>query len=289
MVLKKPTLPLAVIASLAIAIPAGTAAADPAEPAEPVAHAAGGDAPPLNPSIVGIPIVRTQTALDNAADAVDEGQGATAAGPLRASRKYLIRSYQGAKYLIANMPPPAAEEARVSARKFRRLARKFIRASRGNAGSAGGWIRAQASGDAAGPVFADAPTAVFNVLTSQYSAATTAVGMLPDTTGNLLNRVKTTLNTAIILRNRLVQIVAAAAPPAAEEAQAAQDADDVTTFDMVMPGLAVLLGDEIQQMQAATQDTTIPAASRTALSAALAADQQILTRVNTLWPPATED
>jgi hypothetical protein len=289
MVLKKPILPLAVIASLAIAIPAGTAAADPAEPAEPVAHAAGGDAPPLNPSIVGIPIVRTQTALDNAADAVDEGQGATAAGPLRASRKYLIRSYQGAKYLIANMPPPAAEEARVSARKFRRLARRFIRASRGNASSAGGWIRAHASDDAAGPVFADAPTAVFNVLTSQYSAATTAVGMLPDTTGNLLNRVKTTLNTAIILRNRLVQIVAAAAPPAAEEAQAAQDADDVTTFDMVMPGLAVLLGDEIQQMQAATQDTTIPAASRTALSAALAADQQILTRVNTLWPPATED
>ena len=287
MVLKKPILPLALIASLAIAVPAGTAAA---EPAEPVAHAAGGDAPPLNPSIVGVPIMRTQTALDNAADAIDEGQGATAAGPLRASRKYLIRSYQGAKYLIANMPPPEAEEARVSARKFRRLARSFIRASRGNASSAGGWIRAHASqDDVAGPVFADAPTAVFNVLTSQYSAATTAVGMLPDTTGNLLNRVKTTLNTAIILRNRLVQIVAAASPPAAEEAQAAQDADDVTTFDMVMPGLAVLLGDEIQQMQAATQDTTIPAASRTALTAALAADQQILTRVNTLWPPATED
>jgi hypothetical protein len=286
MVLKKPILPLALIASLAIAIPAGTAAA---EPAEPVAHAAGGDAPPLNPSVVGIPIMRTQAALDNAADAVDEGQGATAAGPLRASRKYLIRSYQGAKYLIANMPPPEAEEARVSARKFRRLARSFIRASRGNASSAGGWIRAHASGDAAGPVFADAPTAVFNVLTSQYSAATTAAGMLPDVTGNLLNRVKTTLNTAIILRNRLVQIVAAAAPPAAEEAQAAQDADDVTTFDMVMPGLAVLLNDEIQQLQAMTQDTTVPAASRAVLAPALAADQQILTRVNTLWPPATED
>jgi hypothetical protein len=286
MVLKKPILPLALIASLAIAIPAGTAAA---EPAEPVAHAAGGDAPPLNPSVVGIPIMRTQAALDNAADAVDEGQGATAAGPLRASRKYLIRSYQGAKFLIANMPPPEAEEARVSARKFRRLARSFIRASRGNASSGGGWIRAHASGDAAGPVFADAPTAVFNVLTSQYSAATTAAGMLPDVTGNLLNRVKTTLNTAIILRNRLVQIVAAAAPPAAEEAQAAQDADDVTTFDMVMPGLAVLLNDEIQQLQAMTQDTTVPAASRAVLAPALAADQQILTRVNTLWPPATED
>lgn len=194
-----------------------------------------------------------------------------------------VRAPQGAKFLITNMPPPAAEQGKASPRKFRRLARRFIRASRGNASSAGGWIRAQASQDVA---FADAPTAVFNVLTSQYSAATAAVGMLPDVTGNLLNRVKTTLNTAIILRNRLVQIVAAASPPVGAEAQAAQD--EVTTFDMVMPGLAVLLGDEIQQMQAATQDTTIPAASRTALSAALAADQQILTRVNTLWPPAAE-
>jgi hypothetical protein len=286
MVLKKPILPLALIASLAIAVPAGTAVA---KPADPVAHAAGGDAPPLNPSVVGIPIMRTQAALDNAADAVDAGQGATAAGPLQASRRYLIRSYNGAKYLIANMPPPAAEEAKAGARKFRRLARSFIRGSRRKAASAGGWIRAHASQDVAGPVFADAPTAVFNVLTSQYSAATTAVGMLPDTTGNLLNRVKTTLNTAIILRNRLVQVVAAASPPAAEEAQAAQEAEEVTTFDMVMPGLAVLLNDEIQQMQATTQDTTVPAASRAVLSTALAADQQILQRVNTLWPPATED
>jgi hypothetical protein len=286
MVLKKPILSLALIASLAIAVPAGTAAA---KPADPVAHAAGGDAPPLNPSVVGVPIMRTQAALDNAADAVDEGQGATAAGPLQASRRYLIRSYNGAKYLIANMPPPAAEEAKAGPRKFRRLARSFIRASRRNAASAGGWIRAHAADDAAGPVFADAPTAVFNVLTSQYSAATTAVGMLPDTTGNLLDRVKTTLNTAIILRNRLVQIVAAASPPAADEAQAAQEAEEATTFDMVMPGLAVLLNDEIQQMQATTQDTTVPAASRAVLSTALAADQQILQRVNTLWPPATED
>ena len=286
MVLKKPILPLALIASLAIAIPAGTAAA---EPAEPVAQAAGGDAPPLNPSVVGVPIMRTQTALDNAADAVDEGQGATAAGPLRASRKYLIRSYQGAKYLIANMPPPEAEEARVGARKFPgsrvasfapRAGTQARRAADSGACQPGRRGRSSVRRRADGGL---------QRVTSQYSAATTAVGMLPDTTGNLLNRVKTTLNTAIILRNRLVQIIAAASPPAAEEAQAAQDADDVTTFDMVMPGLAVLLGDEIQQMQAATQDTTIPAAPRTALAAALAADQQILTRVNTLWPPVTED
>jgi hypothetical protein len=287
MVLKRPILPLALVASLAIAVPAGTAVA---KPAEPVAHSAGGDAPPLNPAVVGVPITRTASALDAAANAIDEGKGATAVGPLTASRRYLIRSYKGAKYLIANAPPPEAEEARASSKKFVRMARRFIRSARAGGNSSNGWIRAQASGDAAGPVFADAPTAVFNVLTSQYDAATTAVGISPDTTGNLLNRVKTTLNTAIVLRNRLVKIVAAAAPPPpADEARAAQDSDDVATFDVVMPGLSVLLGDEIQQIQATVQDASTAPAATTMLNAALAADQQIKQRVDTLWPPATED
>jgi hypothetical protein len=287
MVLKRPILSLALVASIAVALPAGNAAADPSGP---VAHSAGGDAPPLNPSVVGVPISRTSDALDSAADAVDEGKGATAAGPLRASRRYLIRSYNGAKYLIANTPPVPADDARAASKRFVRLARRHIRAARASRSSGSGWIRAQASGDAAGPVFADTATAVFNVLSSQYDAATAAVGMAPDTTGNLLNRVKTTLNTAIVLRNRLVKIVAAAAPPApADDAQAAQEADDVTTFDMVMPGLAVLLNDEIQMIQATSQDASVPAAAKGILTNALAADNQILTRVNTLWPPVTED
>jgi hypothetical protein len=58
---------------------------------------------------------------------------------------------------------------------------------------------------------------------------------------------------------------------------------------MVMPGLALLLGDEIQQIQATQQDASVPAASKAVLGNVLAADQQILTRVNTLWPPAAED
>ena len=286
MVLKRPILSLALVASIAVALPAGTAAADPSGP---VAHSAGGDAPPLNPSVVGVPISRTSDALDSAADAVDEGKGATAAGPLRASRRYLIRSYNGAKYLIANTPPVPADDARAASKRFVRLARRHIRAARASRSSGSGWIRAQASGDAAGPVFADTATAVFNVLTSQYDAATAAVGMAPDTTGNLLNRVKTTLNTAIVLRNRLVRIVAAAAPPAPpEDARAAQE-EGVTTFDMVMPGLAVLLNDEIQMIQATSQDASVPAAAKGILTSALAADNQILTRVNTLWPPVVDD
>lgn len=278
MVLKKrTTMPLALAASIALALPA--------------AANAGGDAPPVNPSIVNVPIMRTQTAIDNAANAIDGGQGATAAGPLRASRRYLIRSYKGAKYLIANQPAPPADDAKVSSTKYRKLARRFIRASR--RGTSSSWIGARTS-QFAGPVFADAATAVFSVFGSQYSAATASVGMLPDVQGNLLTRVKTSMNTAIVLRNRLVKIVAAAAPPAPPEdakvrARASQEEGEVTTFDLVMPSVSVLLADEIQQMQATTQDTSVPAASRAVLANALAADQQIKLRVDTLWPPVVDD
>ena len=181
----------------------------------------------------------------------------------------------------------------MSKRKFVRMARRFIRISRHRGASASRhWMRAQASDEPAGPVFADAATAVFSVFTSQYSAATASVGMLPDVKGNLLNRVKTSLNTAIVLRNRLVKIVATAAPPAPPEdakAKASQEEGEVTTFDIVMPGLVVLLDDEMQQMRATAQDTSVPVASKTVLTNALAADQQIETRVNTLWPPVVDD
>jgi hypothetical protein len=53
--------------------------------------------------------------------------------------------------------------------------------------------------------------------------------------------------------------------------------------------VSVLLDDEIQQMQATIQDTSVPAASRAVLTNALAADQQIKTRVDTLWPAVADD
>ena len=284
MVRKKTILPLALVAGLAIALPAGAAAANTADP---VAHSAGGDAPPLDPAVVGVAITRTEKALDKAADAIDAGQGASAVGPLRASRRYLIRSYKGAKYLISQAATAPPEEASANPRKLATLARRVIRAKRAEARHGHGWIRAQASGDGTLTV-ADAPTAVFNVFTSQYDAATQGVGMLPDVKGNLLNRVKTTISTAVVLRNRLVKIIAAAFPPAADEARAAQEAEEPVTFDMVMPSLRVLLEDEIQQIKVTQKDTSVPAASRSALSNVLAADNQILNQVNTLWPVEAE-
>jgi hypothetical protein len=287
MIRKGPALPLALAVALAVPF---TAAA--AEPHAPVAHGAGGGAAPLDPPIVGIPITRTAVALGNAADAIDAGKGATAAGPLKASRRYLIRSYKGARYLIANAPPPPVGDGSANPRKFVRLARRSIRAQR--QGSSG-WIRVRASGDGgAGPAFADGPTAVFDVFTSQFNAATAAVGMAPDTKGNLLKRVTTTLNTAIVLRNRLVKVIHAATPPSppAEDGRVhahASGAPVAATFDSVMPGLIVLLDAELQQMQAMAQDSTVAAASRAALTKAIAADQQIESRVNEWWPPLPAD
>jgi hypothetical protein len=286
MVLRRTTRWLALTAGLAFALP--TAAAQ-ASTGGPVAHAAGGDAVAQNPAIVGVPMQRTQDALSNAADAVDAGDGAGAAGALTASRRYLLRSYSGAKYLIAHPPPAPAEADSANSQAFLKRARSFIRASRH--GRQRGWIKAHASGGApAGPAFADGPTAVFNVLPSQYSAATTAVGIAPDVKGQLLDKVKTTLNTAIVLRNRLVKVIHAAAPPAPAEdgrvkARASQE-EGAPTFDTVMPGLTVLLDDELQQMQAAADDSSIPADSKAILTSAIAADKQIEALVNQYWPPA---
>ena len=284
---KTTALPLALLASLAIGVPAGTAVA---QPGGRIAQAAGGDAPPLNPAVIGAPLDRLQNALGAAGDAIDGGQGADAARPLRASRRYLIRAYNGAKFLIASQAAPPAEEAHVGAPSFRKLARRVVRVRRTSARSGGGWIRARASQDATGPVFADAPTAVFNVFTSQYQAATTAIGLMPDTTGNLLKRVQATARTAIVLRNRLVKQVAAASPPApTEDAQAAQEAEEPVTFDVVMPGVSVFLDDEIKQLNAMQQDASVPADVKAGLGDLLAADQQVQTRVNTLWPPVAAD
>jgi len=274
------------------------------------AQAGGGGAPPSDPPIVGVPIARTQIALNNAANAIDAGNGGEAAGPLRASRRYLIRSYKGAKYLVQNCPIAPATGDSVNPRTFLRLATRTVRAYR--SGTQSGWIRAGASGSgggaptctarahssgsgATGPAFADPATAAFDVFTSQFNAATATVGMVPDVKGNLLNRVETSLNTAVVLRNRLVKIIHQAEPPAppAEDgrvrARASGGAVVGSPYAAVMPGLTLLLDVEMQQIRATRQDTSVPQASRDALTKAMVADLQIKDLVSRWWPPVVGD
>jgi hypothetical protein len=240
---------------------------------------------------VGVAITRTDSALSSAADLIDQGDGALAAKPLTAARKYLIRSYNGARFLIAHPPPVAAQEARVSAVKFTAQAHRLVQASRKDSKARSRWIRAHASQqEVVGPVFADTPTAVFNVLASQFAAATAAIGMYPDTTGALQDKERLVLTTSIVLRNRIVKAVQAAEPPTAAEASvkahASQD-EGAATFAPVMPGLTVLIDAEIQQMQATI--ASLPAASQADLQSAIAADQKLEALVNSLWPPAPAD
>jgi hypothetical protein len=293
MVLHRAARRLALSAGIALVLPA---AATQVASADPIAHAAGSDAPPLNPAIIDVPIQRTAAALDGAADAIDAGDGAQAASALTATRRYLLRSYSAADYIIAHPPAAPAEDASANPQRFIRLAKRYVRAA--HRGKTVRWVTARAADDEpVPPAFADAPTSIFNVFTSQYSAATRAVGLAPDTTGQLLGKVQTALNTAIILRNRLVKDVHAAPPPAvpAEDASAgpaahaSQDDAPVGLYDAVMPGLTVLIDDEIQQMQALQQDASVAADAKAIVTNAILADQQIENLVNQYWPPVVED
>ncbi len=271
--------PLALIAGLALS---SSAVADSTSSA-PRAQTAGGDVPPLTPAILNVPIIRTDKALERAALQIEQGNDVRAGRSLAAVRRYLTRSSNGSRYLIDN-PPPVAEEARATAGRLTRLAHRAVRNAKRHAD--GGWIRARASGDVVGPTFADTPTAVFSVLTSQYSAVTQTVDMLNDATAAGLNDVTTTLDRALTLRDRLVQFIHTNAPPPdAEEAQE----EGVPTFDVVMPGLVVLIDDELQQLRAETGDASLPAAAQAAIRDAIRTDRQIENDINTFWPPAAED
>src|SRR4051812_48277164 len=135
------TLALAVAASAAVAVPAAQAPTN----ARPVAHSAGGDPPALNPPLIGLPLARTDKALGSAADFIDQGNGALAAKPLTAARRYLIRSYNGARYLVS-LPPPPAEEGSANPAMFKRMARRAVKAShrgvkRSTKSRKSGWIK----------------------------------------------------------------------------------------------------------------------------------------------------
>ena len=116
--------------------------------------------------------------------------------------------------------------------------------------------------------------------------------MAPDTKGELLAKVKTLAQhgdrPAQPAREGRARGRARPRPPrkAGAHAHASQE-EGAATFDAVMPGLTVLLDDELQQMQAAaSQDARCPPTPRPILTSAIAADQQIETLVNQYWPPA---
>ena len=136
-------------------------------------------------------------------------------------------------------------------------------------------------------------TAVFSVVCTRESSVPCTSGSIPTAAVAALNWLVKTSKTAVVLRNRLVKIIHAAEPPApvgdGRVHARASGAPVAATFGSVMPGLTVLLDAELQQMKATQQDTSVPSASRAALSKAIAADTQIEALVNQYWPPVIGD
>ena len=95
---------LKVLAPLAVAL--GLVAATSASAAPP-AHVAGGDVGPLTyPSIVNVPVVRAQKALNRAIHYNDKAQPDKAVAQLKVARNNLSKAWAGARYVIEHAPPP---------------------------------------------------------------------------------------------------------------------------------------------------------------------------------------
>ena len=100
--------PLAVALGLIVAAPAAGGAP---QNAGPPAHAAGGGAAPLIPSIVNTRIVRAQAALGRASGYADSGQPAKAVGALASARAQARFAWNAAAYVIRTSPPSVVGDA----------------------------------------------------------------------------------------------------------------------------------------------------------------------------------
>src|SRR3954453_26564 len=103
--------PLALVGALVAASPAAAAGHH-----RPIAHAAGGDAPAVIPSLVQTRITRTENALDRLTNYVDDGDTANVTRTGKVIRRQLSAAWRGALYYIKNPPPPVAGDDAAAAR-----------------------------------------------------------------------------------------------------------------------------------------------------------------------------
>jgi len=257
--------PLAVAVGL---VAAGPAAAD--NKSSEKAHAAGGDVVELTyPSIVQVRIGRTERALERATNKIEDGEVDKAAVTLKVVRRQMAAAWRGAKYVIRTAPPPpAAEDARVRARK---------------------------SGDGpVGPTYAAPAETGVRVLTLQHDVASGVAQLIDGSHGTGLNALSTTLYLTLDRRDQAIAYIASVAPPAPPEAEdarvparASQEEDDAPpTFDVLMPTVVPQFDDEIQAIQGTEADATdLTAGGRRLLNAAAAQIGRTKNVVNTTWPP----
>jgi hypothetical protein len=266
-----------VAAGLAAAAPAGAAA-------PPIAQMSGGDVAPPLPSLVQTRLTRVDNALERLTEDVNDVDAVHAPKAGKVVRRQLAAAWRGAKYYIAHPPAPPADDARVhSARggvRVRDLAPK---------------VRAKISQDDA-VVIADPVTTAMAVFDEFHNVSSTVIELTDGARVPVLDAMSKTLYLSLDRRDKAiadVQTLAPPLPPEAEDAgvhaKAAQD-EDAVTFDTTMPGLTMWLDDEIQHIDGLVSDATDlrPGGSRI-LTKARAQIVQTEAKINSIWPPATDD
>src|SRR3954462_3185787 len=103
--------PLALVGALVAASPAAAAGHH-----RPTAHAAGGDAPAIIPSLVQTRLTRTENALGRLTNYVDDGDTANVTRTGKVIRRQLAAAWRGAVYYLKNPPPPGGGDGAAAAR-----------------------------------------------------------------------------------------------------------------------------------------------------------------------------
>jgi len=250
------TLAAALAAALVTAAPAAAAPAGDS----PTAKAAGGDAPPIIPSLIQTRITRVNNAIDRLTDYVDDNDAAGVDRTGKVIRRQLAAAWRGAVYYIKNPPPPVGDDARV---------------------------RARVSQDDAGPVVADQFTTAAAVYESQHEVAATIAQLADGARVPILNSMSRTLFWTLDARDKAVTTTHSLDVPPAEGEEGGEDA---VSFGTVMPGVIPGLDDEIQQIKGLKSDAKdLRPGGTKILNSALA--QTLLTelQINTYWPPVIGD
>jgi hypothetical protein len=240
-----------IAAALIVAAPAVAESGGTRQNAVPPAHADGGDAPPILPSIVNTRLVRAEAALSKATDAVDAGQPAQGAAPINAAVANVTAAWSAEQYVIKTAPPAPVGDSAYSD------------------GSGG-----------AGPSYAGPEDTGFAVLSAEHDVITTAVGIAETSDAGLSKSALSAITAMQNSRDAAIKYIHKIAPP-----PVADGTPVGSTWDAVMPGYVAVLDDEIQQLKGRLALTKFSASTKTALTNARlkAADAKDL--INSYWPP----
>ena len=267
----KKVVPLAIAVGVVAAGPAAAKSDAPGkQSSQQHARAAGGDAPAVLPSIVHVPVNRGEKALTHAGSYIDKDEPAKAIIALKNARRNMYAAWKGAVYVIQNAPPPPADSASVHKR-----------------------TRAHKSDPPPiGSTYADPVTTAVTVLDFQHEVAGAALGMTDGAKGTLLSAVNTTIFAALDRRDAAIKFIQQLPPPpaAAARVHASLHAHAAGTavaadFPTLMPGVALDVQDEVQEIQGELAAGAVVPTGKKILKDALVQDILTENTINTAWPP----